>query len=126
MTDELRVESNMELAQREVRTLMRDLRAVARNGHQPVAYTRAQHQTIAAMFSYILAVNDRLAARIKSLEDKSVRYEGTWKSDIGYGVNALITDKGSTWISTRITNVGERPGTNDGWKLAAKSRELAR
>jgi hypothetical protein len=49
-----------------------------------------------------------------------LRDAGVWRAEVGYGVGALVSDRGAAWIAQRITAPGERP-PGDGWRLAVKS-----
>ena len=62
-----------------------------------------------------------LLDRIDELEKSSVSYAGVWAKGTKYGANALVTNAGATWLSTREAKPGERPGSSSAWLLTAKS-----
>lgn len=46
---------------------------------------------------------------------------GVYKEDEVYSKGAMVTFKGSLWIAKRSTEVGEKPGDCDAFRLAVKS-----
>lgn len=63
--------------------------------------------------------------RVKVLESRpTMRYEGTWKSGVGYEAGTFITDHGSLWYAKAATVM--RPGSGDSWRLVAKKGRDAR
>ena len=62
-----------------------------------------------------------LLDRIDELERRSVSYAGVWARGTKYPANAMVTDAGATWLSTREAKPGERPGSSSAWLLTAKS-----
>jgi hypothetical protein len=66
-----------------------------------------------------------LHASVKALEEKpSLKYAGTWSSDVQNNPGDIVTDHGSAWhcnVSTR-----ERPGASSDWTLMIKKGRDAR
>ena len=64
-----------------------------------------------------------LRKRIDRLEERGVKYVGTWQKAADYARGDVVTDQGSMWVCLKDGQTGSRPSNApDAWQLSAKAK----
>ena len=103
------------MSERDEREMPPEIRAAARKlSPQTRGLVRAMAEAMAAHVR-------TLHSRVEELERRpTLRDAGVWSAEkTPYGLDAIVTDRGSAWIAKRATC--QRPGEdNDDWRLMVK------
>jgi hypothetical protein len=81
--------------------------------------TPATRGDLLKIMEVVASANKALKRRIEKIEDKGVKYLGTWQRSADYERGDLATHKGSMWHA--IASTRDEPGTSSAWQLAVKA-----
>ena len=86
-----------------------------------VAYTQETHNAFKQLVAVLMAGQADNTKRIALLEQRGVKYVGTWQKAASYSRGDVVTDRGSMWVALTGPAQGSRPGdAPDDWQLSAK------
>ena len=81
------------------------------------------HRDLVDAFEQIGKLIRPLQDRIKALEVTQLKLCGTYKKNVSYPENGLVTHRGGLWVSLVPDNT-VTPGEGPGWRLAVKSGDV--
>ena len=64
------------------------------------------------------SVKADIDARLRGVEEKTMRYAGVYKAGAEYPVGSAVTPDGGFWLALQKTQT--RPGISKDWKLVVK------
>lgn len=74
------------------------------------------------LLKVVSAPLERIAVRVKKLEEREFPYKGVYQRSNEYERGAFVTFKGSMWHCCADTT-RQQPGTGSDWQLAVKGSE---
>jgi len=100
--------------------LLAELKGVPVPGHMD-----GLMRCVFAMLEPLIHEVKTLRAQVNAIEEKGIRFCGTYQRAMDYQRGSVVISGGSSWVALKASPHGE-PGTSPDWALMAKAGRDAR